>query len=236
MNIHYFQHVPYEGLGCIESWAEKPGNKVTATKFYEDHRLPFIDLFDLLIIMGGPMGATDDKKYAWMTGEKKMIEHAIKKNKSVLGICLGAQMIADVLGAKVYPNKDKEIGWFPVHATNHGETRNFLENLTGSLTTFHWHGDTFELPENAIHLAKSEGCEHQAFCYGINVLGLQFHPEATPDSILQFVNAGENELTEGKYIQTREEILRADAQLYHSNNNLLLGHLEQISALKKSQV
>src|SRR5687768_628705 len=107
MNIHYFQHVPFEGLGWIENWAKVPGNTVTATKVYEDSRLPYVDLFDVLIVMGGPMGATDDDLYPWMKEEKKLIEKAILKGKRVIGICLGAQLIADVLGARVYPNKEK---------------------------------------------------------------------------------------------------------------------------------
>jgi GMP synthase-like glutamine amidotransferase len=235
MNIHYFQHVPYEGLGSIADWAERPGNKITATKFYEDHRLPFIDLFDMLIIMGGPMGAKDDKKFPWMTPEKKMIEHAIKKDKLVVGICLGSQLIADVLGAKVYANKEKEIGWFPIQTTMEGKT-SYFSHTGDTFDVFHWHGDTFELPSGAQHLAYSRACKHQAFSLGNNVLGLQFHLEATRDSVVQYLQGGKDELVSGKYIQTYDDIMREDSQKYLASNILLAQILEQIASTRKMTV
>ena len=220
MNIHYFQHVPYEGLGSIANWAEKPGNKVTATKFYEDHRLPFIALFEMLIVMGGPMGANDEKKYPWMTAEKKMIELAIKKGKTVLGICLGSQLIADVLGAKVYPNKEKEIGWFPIETTVEGRQR-FFKGMPDTFDVFHWHGDTFDLPAGALHLAKSTACKNQAFSYNDKVLGLQFHLEATKNQISQFLDNGKGELVNGNYIQSYDEIMKQETEKYNASNATL---------------
>lgn len=232
MNIHYFQHVPYEGLGIIEDWADKPGNKTTATKFYEDHRFPFIDLFDMLIVLGGPMGANDDKKYPWMAAEKKLIENAIKKDKKVLGICLGAQLIADVLGAKVYANKEKEIGWFPIEVTPEGKNT-FFTSAGNSLEVFHWHGDTFDLPAGATHLAKSKACENQAFSYANQVVGLQFHLEATKDVVQNFLLAGKDELVSGNYIQTQDEILNAGEKYYQSTNVVLRQLLDRIGNVQK---
>lgn len=236
MNIHYFQHVPFEGLGSIEAWAEKPGNTITATRFYEDHRLPFIDLFDMLIVLGGPMGANDEDKYSWMRAEKKMIENAIRKDKIVLGICLGAQLIADVLGAKVYPNKEKEIGWFPIRFTELSKGNKLMEKVPEQLTPFHWHGDTFDLPSGASHLAESDACLYQAYSYGRNVLGLQFHLEATVDSVQQFVKAGENELVKARYIQTKEEIINVSQGILDYNNKVMHDILCNTETLKRVSV
>jgi GMP synthase-like glutamine amidotransferase len=232
MNIHYFQHVPFEGLGSIENWVDKPGNKITATRFYEDHRLPFIDLFDMLIVMGGPMGAADDHKYPWMKPEKDLIEKAIKRNKLVLGICLGAQLIADVLGAKVYPNKEKEIGWYPVQFTSSGKKSRLLGNVPDELEVFHWHGDTFDLPAGSVHLARNEACDHQAFSYNEHVLGLQFHLEVTLSSVQQFVTMGKDEIVEGRYIQREELLMGIKPSFIDFNNSLMAQILDKMKHSK----
>lgn len=215
MNIHYFQHVPFEGLGSITDWVNAPGNKVTATRFYEDNRLPFVDICDMLIVMGGPMGVHDEKLYPWLKKEKKFIEKAIAKGKKVVGICLGAQLIADVLGAKVYPNGEKEIGWHPIEF----KPSPLLQGFPPSLTVFHWHGDTFELPKDAAHLASSKACENQAYLYGEKVLGLQFHMEATDETITNLLQNCGSELVNGAFIQKEEDIIGHPVS--ERNNNLL---------------
>ena len=117
MRIHYLQHESHEGLGCIEDWAKRKGHLITSTKFYEDSKLPDLSAFDFLIIMGGSMGVNDEDKYKWLKSEKDFIKRTINSKKPVLGICLGSQLIADALGAKVYPNKYKEIGWMDIKMT-----------------------------------------------------------------------------------------------------------------------
>ena len=120
MNIHYLQHVPFEDLGSIKNWAKIRGHRVTATRFYRAEPLPFLDELDWLIIMGGPMNIYEEDKYPWLGHEKRFIEEVIKTDKVVLGICLGAQLIADVLGVRIYENIHKEIGWFPIQLTSEG--------------------------------------------------------------------------------------------------------------------
>jgi GMP synthase-like glutamine amidotransferase len=115
MRAHILQHVPFEGLGSIESWLKKSGFKITSTRFYESAKLPDLKTIDLLVVMGGPMSVNDEDRFPWLVAEKQFIWDAIAKSKPVLGICLGAQLIASALGAGVYPNKVKEIGWFPIH-------------------------------------------------------------------------------------------------------------------------
>jgi len=216
MNIHYFQHVPFEGLGSIEQWAKKPGHKLTATRFYEDFKLPFIDICDMLIVMGGPMGVEDEDSLDWMTEEKKFIERAIVRGKKVVGICLGAQLIADVLGSRIYKNKDKEIGWMPIQLTEAGKKTPLFSDVTDGQHVLHWHGDTFDLPNGAIQLASSEACEQQAFLYDGHVLGLQFHLEATEDSVAAMIQNCYDSSEKGKYIQTIEQLKNED-HIYRCN-------------------
>jgi GMP synthase-like glutamine amidotransferase len=217
MNIHYLKHVPFEGLGFMDNWVRNPEHKVTATKFYEDHKLPFIDICDMLIVMGGSMSVNDDHLYPWLKEEKKFIEKAITKGKKVLGICLGAQLIAEVLGAKVYPNKEKEIGWFPVKFMP--ENSRLLKNFPHTETVLHWHGETFELPQGSRHIAKSEACRNQGFTYKDHVVGLQFHLEMTPDSLNVMVENCKDELKPSAYIQSEEQI--RSAGFFDSNNKLI---------------
>lgn len=207
MKIHYLQHVPFEGLGNIETWAKLQGHVLSSTHFYQDESLPNLEEFDFLVVMGGPMNIYEENKYPWLVNEKKFIEQAIKYDKIVLGICLGSQLIADVLGAKVFPNPEPEIGWFPIELTTEAQTSNVFNVLPKQLTVFHWHGDTFELPQGATRMASSAGCKNQAFIYGKKAIGLQCHLEATKSSVQKLIEHGADELGEGKYIQKPYEML-----------------------------
>jgi GMP synthase-like glutamine amidotransferase len=212
MRIHYFQHVTFEGLGAIADWAKAKGHTVTVTKWYDNPILPSLLDVDMLIVMGGPMGVYEEDIYPWLITEKAFIREAIAADKPVLGICLGAQLIAAALGARVYPNQQKEIGWFPVQF-NDGTTP----------TVLHWHGDTFDLPENAILLAESVACKNQAYQYGEKVIGLQFHFEMTPEALDVMISHCEHELIPDTYIQTATEMR---ANVHHAaNTNILLGKL-----------
>ena len=115
MRARYLQHVPFEGLGSIESWLKMSGYEISCTPFFESAELPDIDEFDLLIVMGGPMGVHDKNKHPWLVKEKAFIKDAIESKKIVLGVCLGAQLIAHAMGAKVLKNRHREIGWFPIY-------------------------------------------------------------------------------------------------------------------------
>ncbi len=228
MKIHYFQHVPFEGLSSIESWAINHHHALSATRFYANDSLPHVDDIDWLIVMGGPMNIYEDTKYPWLIEEKRLIERAIKQNKTVIGICLGAQLIADVLGAKVYPGQYKEIGWFSIEKTADAERYPMFTSLPQTFHVFHWHGDTFDLPQGAIRLAYSEGCQNQAFVYGGNVLALQFHLESTKSSVHQLIENCADELVNGKYIQKPEEMLSQDDRFaaIHTAMNGILNKLE----------
>jgi GMP synthase-like glutamine amidotransferase len=179
MRIHFLQHHPLVLPGCISEWALSSYCTMAVTRMYQSEPLPRVSEFDWLVVMGGLMGAYEDAKYPWLVKEKQLIKRAIEKGKTVIGICLGAQLIANVLGAHVYPNKEKEIGWFPIELTDEGRSSPVTWFLPKRLTVLHWHGDAFDLPQGAVHLAWSEACRNQAFVYGERVIGLQFHMEIT---------------------------------------------------------
>lgn len=219
MRAHCFQHVPFEGLGSIEPWLDSNGYELTSTRFFESTDLPDSKTIDLLVVMGGPMSVNDEDKYTWLALEKQFVREIIAFGKPVLGICLGAQIIANAMGAKVFPNPVKEIGWFPVHAVPSVDSSVF--NFPPSQIVFHWHGETFDLPRGAVRVAKSEGCENQAFQLGKRVIGLQFHLETTPRSASELVSNCREEIVPSRYVQTEEEILSASLSRYESINELM---------------
>ncbi|MCP4652694.1 MAG: type 1 glutamine amidotransferase [Candidatus Omnitrophica bacterium] len=213
MRLHYLQHVDFEGLGVIDKWADNNNHQVTKTSLHKKEQLPKTDKFDILIITGGPMNVYQEDRFPWLKQEKEFITEAITDDKLVLGVCLGAQLIADCLGAKVYKNKEKEIGWFNV--VNNGS-----DLLPKEFMAFHWHSDTFDIPNKAINIAESQTCQNQAFSYNSGkVLGLQFHLELTKNNIDDLINECRNEITNDKYVQSEIEI----------KNNI--GYIDQSNAL-----
>lgn len=218
MRLHFLQHVAFEGLANIEVWAKQQGFTITCTRLYQGEKLPEVNQLDWLVVMGGPMNIYEEKEYPWLAAEKRFIAEAVESNKIVLGICLGAQLIADVLGGKVYRNDQKEIGWYPVSLTAEARNSSVFSVLPKSFIAFHWHGDTFHLPPGATRIAESEACRIQAFEYNHGrVIGLQFHLESSADSIqLLLDNCGE-ELVDGRYIQKAHEILPREKPLEEIN-------------------
>jgi len=229
MRAHYLQHVPFEGPGSIRSWLAAAGYEVTCTRLHAAADLPEAGAVDYLVIMGGPMSVNDEDRFPWLAPEKRFIREVIASGKPVLGVCLGAQLIAAAMGARVFRNPVKEIGWFPVSGLDPGDGPVF--RFPPSTTVFHWHSETFDLPPGAIRLAKSEGCENQAFQLGGSVIGLQFHLETTPESARELITHCRDELVPSTYIQTEEEILSAGPDRYASINRLMgsiLSHLLRI--------
>jgi GMP synthase-like glutamine amidotransferase len=207
MNIHILQHVPFESPGIITDWAKDHNYPVTYTLLFENEiSWPTMNDWDMLVIMGGPMSVNEEDQFAWLKTEKDFIKQAIATGKPVLGICLGSQLLAEALGAIVYPNKEKEIGFFPVRKTAAGKQEEFFEAAPDEWNVFHWHGDTFDLPEGASLLFTSKACKHQAFRKG-NCVGIQFHPEVDVPLIQSMVAHEKHELIKAVFVQTEEEIL-----------------------------
>ena len=217
MRIQVLQHVPFDGLGSISPWAAEKGHTVRAYGLFREDSLPDPEQFDWLMVLGGPMGVYDEAQYPWLVDEKRLIEAAIRAEKTVLGICLGAQLIASVLGKKVTRNPQREIGWFPLKLSQAARQTRLFGSLPNEFPAFHWHGDTFEIPDGALHLASSAVCANQAYLYGDRVLGLQFHLETTPLAAQALVTHCADELTAGEYIQSPAEILASPEKFEHIN-------------------
>jgi GMP synthase-like glutamine amidotransferase len=207
MRLHSLEHVPFEDLAEIGVWAQNKGFNLSRTRFHVNDKLPALSEIDWLVVMGGPMNIYEEDRYPWLTREKAFIADAISRKKIVLGICLGAQLIADVLGGPVSGNQFKEIGWLPVRLSPAAFSSPLFHNLPTEFTAFHWHGDTFQIPRDALAMASSSGCANQAFTYTDKVVGLQFHLESTSASVKKLIDNCSAELVPGPYIQTPEEML-----------------------------
>jgi GMP synthase-like glutamine amidotransferase len=215
MRVHVLQHVPFEGLGSIDAWLAARGIVPRWTRFFESADLPRLDEVDFLIALGGPMSVNDERELPWLIAEKRFVAQAIGQGKSVLGICLGAQLIASALGCRVYPAEFKEIGWFPVRSEIVGSD---CFAFPDEFTVFHWHGETFDLPPSAVHLARSAGCRHQAFQIGRRVIGLQFHLETTAAGAEAMMRHAGDELRPARFIQSAEALRATPATAYAAVN------------------
>lgn len=207
MRVHYLMHVPHEALGNMEPWFVDRGYRLTRTRLYAGDPLPDPAGIDWLVIMGGPMAVYQEDRYAWLPPEKRFIERTLARDIPVLGVCLGAQLLAEALGGRVMPHRLSEIGWFPVELTEAGRESPLLGRLPSRFTPLHWHGDTYSLPNGARQLASSAGCEQQAFAYGDRVLGLQFHLETLPSVAQAFVDEDADVLTPASYVQSAGDIM-----------------------------
>lgn len=220
MKVQVLQHVSFEDLGWITTWLDKRNAQADYIRFYQGDIAPAGNLPDLVIALGGPMSVNDETEYPWLEDEKRYIRALLSARVPLLGICLGAQLIASAMGQKVYPAPEREIGWFPICRTNNiADTGNF--SFPATLDVFHWHGETFDLPAGAHHLARSAACENQAFQLGRRCIGVQFHLETTRPSMLSMLEHCANELlTSGRYVQTRDFIEAADDACYSTINQV----------------
>ncbi len=229
MNIHYIMHVPFEGPQAISTWAKTKGHEESFTRLYENQPLPKPEDFDLLVIMGGPMGVHDEDEYSWLKDEKALIKETIEKNGAAIGVCLGAQLLADALGASVHKNLYKELGFFPVSLTPLGWDSPIFGRMPATFDALHWHGDTFDIPKGALHIASSSGCANQAFVFENRIVGFQFHIETTREGLENLVrHCGDELLEEGEYIQ-RPEVILEEGRDFDSMNQVLYTFLDDFS-------
>ncbi|HPC95192.1 MAG TPA: type 1 glutamine amidotransferase [Sedimentisphaerales bacterium] len=225
MRLHWLGHVPFEDAANIGLWAERHGHTVTHTLLYTGAPLPEVEEIDALAIMGGPMNVYQHRDYPWLLAEKRFIERAISARIPTIGVCLGGQLVADVLGAKVVQNPYIEIGWFEVETVT--EWRAGVEDHSPlprdwptHFTAFHWHGDTFEIPSGAVRIARSRACRNQAFEYAGHVLGLQFHLEYSAQSIEKMLAHCGHELVQAPFVQDRERITQGLGNLANTHELL----------------
>ncbi len=230
MKIQVILHEEFEGLGCIEKWILTKGYALSFTRTFAGDPFPVAGSFDWLIIMGGGMSVYEREKYPFLNDEISFIHSVIQERKTVLGICLGSQLIAHALGSNVYPAAEKEIGWFPVHLNR----KNFpavLKTIPERLLPFHWHGDTFDLPKGAVHLASSKLTPNQAFLYSDNVLALQYHYEVDETAVKRMLDHIPTEEPNGRYIQSYKQIISGIRHTPANNGIMfkLLDYLERIT-------
>ena len=200
METYIFQHVAFEGPGAILPYLESKGYHVHLVKLYAGDPVPSSLDVDFAVLMGGPMSALEEDKYPFMVEEKQLCRELFAADKPVLGVCLGAQIMANAFFAPIRQNPEKEIGFYPVTFEN-GFTVN----------AFHWHGETFDIPEYAESIAYSEACRNQGFKMGRS-LGLQFHLETTAESLNSLLENCAEELeaalsAKAKYVQAKAHIL-----------------------------
>ncbi len=217
MNVHVFQHVAFENEGIIPDLLPTVPSSVTRTKLYEDFSMPRVNDIDLLIVMGGPMGVYEKEQYTWLTDEISFVRDYIQSGRKVIGICLGAQIIAEALGAKVYASGKQEIGWYDVMKVGQHK---ITAQIPESFEVIHWHGDTFDLPVGARHLFRSECFANQGFSFGENVLAFQFHIEMKEDNLQSIIEACGQDLKPSESTQVAKEIWQQRHKLDHCHQHL----------------
>ncbi len=216
MRIQAIQHVPFETPAALYGWADCRGHTLRCTHLYRGESLAPANDFDLLLILGGPMGVADTEIHPWLLEEKRCIQKALDAGKKLIGICLGAQLLAEALGARVWTQPHREIGWFPIHRTD--PVPAWAQVLPATAQVFHWHGQTFNLPAGAEHLARSAGCENQIFAHGDRVLGLQCHLELDQPAIERLIAHCGDELDgQGPCPQTPQAMLRAETAMVQAH-------------------
>ena len=201
------EHVPQEGLGLISAYIQDLGASLVRHQQYQPHRLSVPhDDYDVLLVMGGPMGVYDGDQYPWLDHELHFVREAIDRGKQVLGVCLGAQMIAKALGAEVRKSPCTEIGWYPLRFEDAFLETKIGQGLDRQMNVLHWHGDTFAIPPGALRIAGSEACVNQGLLYEERVLGLQFHLEMGEEETRVMVEHFGHELVPEQFVQDAGEI------------------------------
>lgn len=236
MNICCLLHASFEGLGKIADWIYHRGHACKVVRLYQGDIPPLLEDVDWVVVMGGPMNVYDYAHFPWLREEQHYLMQAISQRKTVLGVCLGAQLLAAVLGAKVYRNREKEVGWHAVTFRPSAEARRLFPNAVGLIDVFQWHGDTFDLPTGAVWLAESEACRHQAFVCQKRLVGLQFHLEITQRGIEKLIANCPEDLTSAPWVQPPDLLVDSDCNQPLTNRILweLLDAMEAATLQKGS--
>lgn len=234
MHIHFIIHEHFEAPGAYEIWGKNRGCSLSYSRVYQGDPLPEdLESTDVLIIMGGPQSpATTLKECPWFDAqaEKRLIGRAIEAGKTVIGVCLGSQLIGEALGAAFCHSPEKEIGKFPVRLTEAGKANPLFGDFGHELSVGHWHNDMPGLTPQAKVLAYSEGCPRQIVQYGERVYGFQCHMELTPEVVELLIDHSQNDLrraAEFRFVETAEKLRSHD---YREMNQVLFSFLDKLTA------
>ncbi len=230
MKIHCLIHEPFEDSAAIGTWAQQSHYPLTNTLLYKNDTLPSLDSFDWLVVMGGTMNIYQYQEHPWLKIEKQYIKQALQAGKTIIGVCLGAQLIADVLGAPTTQNKNREIGWFPVTFTPQLRQLPQFKHFPEKMEVFHWHGDTFQMPADAIPFGSSQATANQGFVYNSRVFGFQFHMEYSVEAIEMMLTHCAAEMTPGPHVQTPAQIRTDIYRRVTANLKLLYRFLDAAAA------
>lgn len=232
MRLHVIRHVPFEGPGLIADWARERGHTLTESFSLSEEYPPPGDV-DLLVVMGGPMAADDHAGNPWLLAEKRYLSRAVREGALALGVCLGAQVLAEVVGGWVRRNGEPEIGWYPVSLTSAGREDPVFSAFPERLVVGHWHGDTFDLPVGVEPVAGSAATTNQAYSLmGGRVVGLQFHLEWTEDALRALIEACPGDLDKtGPYSASAAELITGCADAVPACREALFGLLDRMQAL-----
>ncbi|MGB5590180.1 MAG: type 1 glutamine amidotransferase [Gammaproteobacteria bacterium] len=226
IRLKCLQHAAFDGPAFLPRWAREKGHFLDPLQVAGGARLPRLADFDGLIVMGGPMSLRDERTHRWIAAECRLVEQALNADKPVFGICLGAQMLAHVLGAPVSAGSHPEIGWFPVRLTEAAAESWPGASLPTEFISFFWHQDTFGIPDGAIHIASTDAYENQGFVWGPHA-ALQFHLEVTPEWAAMLVARDADQLNEHRFVQSAETILIRTEQLSRHNNAIMSNILDR---------
>lgn len=228
MKILIVSHADFEKPGCIDDWARNHNHQTQEVRPYKGEQIPNMDDFDFLIVMGGPQSLLPIIKDPYLSNEIELIKQALKKQKRIIGVCLGAQLLGEALGAKAERSPNREIGIYPIELLDDAKHDPVFRQFPKSFDVTHWHSDMPGIPKGAVLLAKSEGCPRQVFRYGDRVYGFQCHFELTQELIKEMVEHCPGDLKTGEYIRTKKELIEAD---YSEINKKLYGILDYLASL-----
>lgn len=224
LHIHCFFHEDIQDIHIFQLWSEKKKFQLSYTCFNKDFQIPNIQNIDLLIITGSPLSVNDEDAILYLRLEKKLIKQAIQLNKSILGICFGAQLIAALFKQSVYQNSEKEFGWFKIKLSEQGRQNKLFDDFPDEFYALLLHNETFDLPLNAIHLASSEACVNQAFSINNKIIGLQFHLDIIKENLEQKEFPAET----NRFCQSSEYVLQQNSH-FKNANDLMFKLLDNIA-------